>query len=216
MVLLAQTPQQELTRAVKLHQAGDLEGATRAYEAVLQAQPENVVARSNLGAVYSRQGRYQDAIEQYTRALTLDSENPGIRFNLGLAYYDSSDTARAGAEFARVLARQPDNERAAILLADCELRAGDNRKVIALLSPLESSHQDDRALAYLLGTALIRDNQPEKGQKLVDRILRTDGLGRSSDRDHPQAPHRASRHRSGHGRARCRRGHEGRVAAYAE
>ncbi|PYT19708.1 MAG: hypothetical protein DMG58_35745, partial [Acidobacteria bacterium] len=89
-----------------------------------------------------------------------------------LAYYHSSDTARAGVEFAKVLGRQPGNERAAILLADCELRAGDNRKVISLLSPLESSHQDDRALAYLLGTALIRDNQPERGQKLVDWILR--------------------------------------------
>src|SRR2546428_757761 len=35
-------------------------------------------------------------------------------------------------------------------------------------------------------------------------------------RDAPQAPHRASRHGSGHGRARRRRGHEGRVAAHAE
>ncbi|HXJ39584.1 MAG TPA: tetratricopeptide repeat protein, partial [Bryobacteraceae bacterium] len=169
---LAQGPEAQLAQAVELHQSGDLEGAIRAYRAVLQEQPENMVARSNLGAVYARQGRYHEAIEQYAQALTVDSENPGIRFNLGLAYYDSSDTARAGAEFAKVLGRQPDNERAAVLLADCELRAGDNRKVIALLSPLESSHQDDRALIYLLGTALIRDNQPEKGQKLVDRILR--------------------------------------------
>jgi Flp pilus assembly protein TadD len=90
VALLAQSPEQELAHAVKLHQAGDLEGATRAYEAVLKAQPENVVARSNLGAVYARQGRYQDAIEQYTQALALDAQNPGIRFNLGLAYYDSA------------------------------------------------------------------------------------------------------------------------------
>ena len=172
VVLLAQTPQQELARAVKLHQAGDLEGATRAYEAVLQAQPENVVARSNLGAVYSRQGRYQDAIEQYMQALALDRQNPGIRFNLALAYYDSAQIPKAAVEFDQVMATQPDNDRAALLLADCDLRMGENRKVIELLGPREAAHPDDRAMIYVLGTALIRDNQTERGQKLIDRILR--------------------------------------------
>jgi tetratricopeptide (TPR) repeat protein len=44
--------------------------------------------------------------------------------------------------------------------------------VIELLSPLEKESPNDKALIYLLGTALIRDNQPARGQVLVDRILR--------------------------------------------
>ncbi|PYT19707.1 MAG: hypothetical protein DMG58_35740, partial [Acidobacteria bacterium] len=51
--LLAQSPEAQLARAVELHQSGDLAGAIHAYQAVLQAQPENIVARSNLGAVYA-------------------------------------------------------------------------------------------------------------------------------------------------------------------
>src|SRR6185436_18883946 len=68
--------------------------------------------------------------------------------------------------------QQPSNRQAVFLLADCELRLGENKKVIELLSPLEKASPDDKALVYLLGTALIRDNQPERGQVLVNRILR--------------------------------------------
>jgi Tfp pilus assembly protein PilF len=52
------------------------------------------------------------------------------------------------------------------------LRMGQNKDVIKLLQPSERDHLHDLAIAYLLGTALIRDNQPERGQILVDRILR--------------------------------------------
>src|SRR6266849_5117918 len=105
-------------------------------------------------------------------AVWLLAQSPEAQLARAVQLHQSGDLEGAIRAYETVLRAQPDNERAAILLADCELRAGDNRKVIALLSPLESSHQDDRALAYLLGTALIRDNEPEKGQKLIDRILR--------------------------------------------
>ena len=157
-------------RAVKLHQSGDLDGAIGAYKEFLEKHPESVEARSNLGAVYARKGDYGRAIEEYKRALEFDDRNAAILFNLGAAYYKSAQINDAAALLARVLAAQPDNRNAAVLLADCHLRMGENKKVTDLLSPF--SHKDDRALLYLLGTALIRDNQAEKGQALVDEILR--------------------------------------------
>jgi Flp pilus assembly protein TadD len=75
-----------------------------------------------------------------------------------------------------VIAQQPSNRQAVFLLADCDLRLGENKKVIELLTPLETDMPkgtpDEKALIYLLGTALIRDKQPRRGQLLVDRILR--------------------------------------------
>jgi tetratricopeptide (TPR) repeat protein len=59
-----------------------------------------------------------------------------------------------------------------MLLADCQLRLGENKQVIELLSPLETSSPDNLAVAYMLGMALIRDKQSERGQMLVDRILK--------------------------------------------
>jgi tetratricopeptide (TPR) repeat protein len=71
-----------------------------------------------------------------------------------------------------VVAEQPANRQAVFLLADCDLRLGENKKVIELLSPLEQQSPNDKALIYLLGTALIRNEQTARGQVLVDRILR--------------------------------------------
>nr|MBA2647618.1 tetratricopeptide repeat protein [Pyrinomonadaceae bacterium] len=59
-----------------------------------------------------------------------------------------------------------------LLLADCHLRTGEHKKVTELLTPLEPKQPDNRALAYLLGSALIRDGQTEQGQRIIDRILR--------------------------------------------
>src|SRR5262249_28759185 len=53
------------------------------------------------------------------------------------------------------------------------LRQGEDRKVIALLDPLASAQPGNRAVSYLLGMALMRDHQVERGQKLIDRILST-------------------------------------------
>lgn len=168
----ASDPKQIFARAVELHQAGDLPGAIRQYEAFLKAQPYSIEARSNLGAAYARLGRYQDAIQQYKLALALDANNATIRFNLGLAFYKAAHLPEAAAELAQVVAAQPQNKNAVVLLADCHFRRGELKKVIDLLSPLEASFGEDRAYAYLLGTALILDNQPERGQVIIDRLFR--------------------------------------------
>ncbi len=168
---LEQTAEDAFARAAQLQQSGDLDAAIRAYRDFLGVHPQSIEALSNLGAVYARLGRNEEAIEQYKRALEVESHNTAICFNMGLAYYKSVQIPEAAAEFAKVVAAQPENKNATLLLADCYLRMGKNKKVIELLSPLQAADGTDRAFLYLLGTALIRDHQPEKGQVLVDMIL---------------------------------------------
>src|SRR5207247_3788148 len=127
--IVAQQPADDsFARALKLHQSGDFDGAIRAYQEFLQNHPESVEARSNLGAVYARKGDYGRAIEEYKRALEFDERNAAILFNLGVAYYKSAQINEAAVLLARVLAAQPDNRNAAVLLADCRLRMGENKK----------------------------------------------------------------------------------------
>ena len=165
-------PDAVLRRALELHQAGDIPGATAEYRAYLKQVPKSVMARSNLGAALSKAGQYEEAIAEYRQALDLEPRNLPVRLNLALAYYKTSQISAAAEELAKVIQQQPSNRQAGFLLADCDLRLGENKKVIELLSPLEKESQNDKALVYLLGTALIRDNQPARGQVLVDRILR--------------------------------------------
>jgi tetratricopeptide (TPR) repeat protein len=166
------SPDDLLRKAIEMHQAGDIQGAIAGYRAYLKLVPRNVMARSNLGAALSKAGQYEDAIGEYRKALEVDPGNTPVRLNLGLAYYKAAEISEAAGELATAVKRQPGNRQAVLLLADCDLRLGEYKKVIELLEPLEKNSPDDKALAYMLGTALIRDNQPARGQVLVDRILR--------------------------------------------
>ncbi len=180
--LVAQPEKREidpaLQPALRLHASGDLESAIRAYRAYLARNPASTEARSNLGAVLARLGRYEQAISEYKIALRTAPKNPGVRSNLGLALYKADRFVEATQEFAAAHALAPSNKQIMLLLGDCYLRQGENRRVIDLLSAEYKSDPGDMAVAYLLGTALIRDNQVEPGQQIVDRIL---SLGDSAE-----------------------------------
>ena len=81
-------------RAVELQQAGKTAEAIAEYLHFLALHPDNVEARSNLGAAFAAQGRYLEAIEQYGRRSARGPANPAVRFNLGIAHYKAGDCGR--------------------------------------------------------------------------------------------------------------------------
>ncbi len=161
-----------LARAIQLHQSGQVDEAIKEYETYLAVRPKNFIALSNLGAALARLGQFEDAIRQYQKALEIDPRNHGVRYNLALAYYKSAALEETARELKVVVEAQPENKNAILLMADSHLRLGNDKEVIALLSPRESQFRGDRAFDYLLGLALIRQNEIQRGQLLVDRILR--------------------------------------------
>jgi tetratricopeptide (TPR) repeat protein len=169
-----------LDRAVQFHQSGDFPAAIREYQACIAAEPNRAEARSNLGAILAKQGRYQEAIEQYQAALKVAAPEivSRLRFNLALAYYKSFQIPEAVSELERLHNTQPGDLNIALLLADCRLRTGEFKQAIDLLIPLEASEPDQAALDYVLGMALIRDGRIAEGQVRVNRIL---GRGESAE-----------------------------------
>jgi tetratricopeptide (TPR) repeat protein len=161
-----------LKQAISQHQAGEIDGAIQSYRKYLEARPDSPLALSNLGAAYARIGRYEDAIAQYRHALKLQPGNAPVELNLGLAYYKTGQTELAAAILEKVYRAAPDQLQPTLLLADCWLAMGKNKNVVELLTPLSGQRPDDLAIAYLLGTALVRDNQISRGQVVIDRILR--------------------------------------------
>jgi Flp pilus assembly protein TadD len=162
----------ELANAVKAHQSGDMGTAIREYRAYLVKKPQSLEARSNLGAALAREGRFEEAITEYKAALKLAPSNPGVSFNLALAYYKTGDLTTAARELAALRALVGDQPQVTLLLSDTYLQLGENAKVISLLSGPAKEKPDDLAIAYLLGSALIRENRIEDGQQYLDRILK--------------------------------------------
>lgn len=181
-VPLSHDGQEVLAKAIQLHQAGDFEGAIREYQIFLATSPNDktrLIACSNLGAALAHLGRYEEAIAQYQQALRIVPVDSGeapevaeVRFNLAVAYYKAGQIPDAARELTKLSNSGSNSMNVVLLLADCHLRMGQNKQVVELLSPFELTHEDDRALSYLLGTALIRDRQVDRRQKIIDRILR--------------------------------------------
>ncbi len=170
--LAQQSPQALVQDAINRQKSGDLEGAVKEYREFLKLQPDAIPIRSNLGAALAGLGRFDEAVVEYKKVLKEKPSSSGTRLNLGLAYYKMGRIADAATQLAKVHSETPENQQATLLLADCYLRMEQNKDVIRLLDPVEKTNPDDLAVAYMLGTALIRDKQVEKGQLLVDRILR--------------------------------------------
>ena len=159
-------------RGVQRHQAGDILGAIEAYKEALAKEPGRIDARSNLGAAYVHLGRYEDAIEQYKKALEIDPGQNMVRFNLALALYKGALIAESAAHLEKVLAKDPRNTSALLLLADCDLQLGQDARVVSLLSPHENELKDSKLFNYLLGNALLRRDELLRGQALIDRLFR--------------------------------------------
>lgn len=167
-----------LTRAIELHEAGDILGAIDTYRTALAILPDRADALSNLGAAYVRLGQYDEAIAQYEAALKADPVSNAIRLNLALAYYKSARPNEAIPQLRRVIASDPEARNAYLVLADCYLQTGQNQEVVALLQPREPMFGNDLAYAYLLGTALLHLDNVYDGQKYVDRVF---SAGRSAE-----------------------------------
>src|ERR1700732_4058718 len=168
----AQTPQELVQDAMHKQQAGELEGAVTEYQQFLKLHPEATAIHSNLGAALAGLGRFEEAVAEYKIALRQSPTLMGARLNLALAYYKMGRLVDAATQLTRVHLEDPKNHQAVLLLADCYLRMGRDKDVIRVLQPAERDHPDDLAIAYMLGTAYIHEKQVERGQVLVDRILR--------------------------------------------
>jgi Flp pilus assembly protein TadD len=125
-----------LKQAIARHQAGDIDGAIRAYEKYLAARPDSAMARSNLGAAYARAARYDEAIAQYRHALKLQPGNISMELNLALAYYKTGRKELAAGILETVHRAARDELQPILLPADCWLAMGSNKNLAELLTPL--------------------------------------------------------------------------------
>jgi tetratricopeptide (TPR) repeat protein len=165
------SPDQLFREAVSAQQHGDDALAVRKYQEILKRYPDAVEARANMGAALVKLGRFDEAIMQYRAALAKNAGNSALRMNLALAYYKKGAFREAIEQLTALHADAADT-RIATLLGDCYARLGQDDRAIAVLTPAERTHPDDLAVAWLLGSAMIRAGHKREGLDRVDRVAR--------------------------------------------
>ena len=171
---LAQDAATLYRQAVDRQQAGDLPSAVTLYQQSLNLDPSNIAARSNLGAALAGLGRYDDAIPEYQQALKSapPQAQPYLQRNLALAYYKSGRLQEAAPLLLELHRAQPANRDTALLAADCLLQLGEPAQALELLQPIAADAGNDKALAYLLGVAYLKNGKTADAQRVLDPILR--------------------------------------------
>jgi tetratricopeptide (TPR) repeat protein len=86
---------------------GDYAAAERGFLQVLSFSPNHVDTLKNLGVVYARTGRLDQAIAAYQRAGELRPNDPSVLLNLGLAYLRQQSCAEPLMVFGRLIEVDP-------------------------------------------------------------------------------------------------------------
>lgn len=72
-----------------------LEQVIAEQERVVAEKPDNVMARHQLGLIYRKAGRMDDALRELEKAVALDPQSLESLINLGALYFDRGDEDRA-------------------------------------------------------------------------------------------------------------------------
>jgi len=162
-------------RAVRALSAADYDTAERLFQSVLRQEPRNVGALSNLGVLYSRTGRADQAITVYRQALRVSPDDQAVLLNLGLVYLRLEEHARALPLFARVVALDPKQMQARQLAAVCRVYVGELAPAIHDLEQLRAGAPEDENILFLLGFAYLKSNDSERGKAVFEQMFQTLG-----------------------------------------
>jgi len=179
MLAAADSAKEIFDGAVKALAAGDSETAERGFQAVLRQEPRNVAALSNLGVIYSRTSRSDQAIAVYKRALQVSPDDQAILLNLGLVYLRQEDHAKALPFFSRVVAIDPQHLQARQLLAVCRAYLGQLEPAIRELESLRAANPHDDGILFLLGFAYLKNHDPEKAKPIFEAMWEAAGPARA-------------------------------------
>jgi Flp pilus assembly protein TadD len=110
--------------------AGDFAGARRLLTIASLLSPQSPRALNNLGVLAAREGRTDEALSTYQRALAIDAANATVMTNLASLYQQRGDHQRADEMLAQVEAANTSNPYFFVYLADVALLRGDAAKAL--------------------------------------------------------------------------------------
>ncbi len=110
---------------------------------------------NKLGIALRGQGKWHEAIKNYTRALSISPKDEGLHYNMGMAYFDGGDVHMAVKCFEKALKMNPDFYKKSEV-------ASMNLGTIFL-----SLHRQEEALPFFENVLLLNPGQQEAAQKVT-------------------------------------------------
>jgi tetratricopeptide (TPR) repeat protein len=108
------------------------------YEALdyVKKYPDQAISWTNLGTVYSGASQHKEAIECYSKALSIDPSYTAARNAIAIAYSKLGDNNTAASHFAYLVQQDPQNKDFSYNLAVCLSKANRNTEAFNVLNNL--------------------------------------------------------------------------------
>jgi tetratricopeptide (TPR) repeat protein/SAM-dependent methyltransferase len=151
--------EQAFTKAVALHQQGDLAQAENLYRQILARVPDHLDCLNLLGVVAVQTGRSQLAVELIGKAILLNDKVADFHNNIGEAFRQLSDLDRAAAHFTRATDLEPTFLEAQQNLGDVLQAKGKLDQAATVYARILSAKPDLAATHSRLGQVLRRQGK---------------------------------------------------------
>ncbi|MBC7170710.1 tetratricopeptide repeat protein [Candidatus Bipolaricaulota bacterium] len=171
LALAPEDPDAHFARAEMYRQAGKWLQAEAEYRQAIEGRPEFVAAHIGHGDVLMALELHSAAAEAYRKALDLQPGNVTVSLKLASAYVKGDQFSLGRPLLDEVLARDPNNATALLLLGDLLLAEGDAQGAIARYDAAYKRGLTADALLKLAG-AYLAAGQVEEAKKRYEDAIR--------------------------------------------
>lgn len=141
--------------------------AEKALLTILRVDERNATAYNRLGILYAKQRAYQDAIECFEIAQSLEPSASSLH-NVGLIYFETGVYDKAALAFEQALEMEGELAARHIAYAKVQEKLGDNKKMIASLERAVDLEPNPQSL-NILADAYDRIGQGDLSQELRNK-----------------------------------------------
>jgi tetratricopeptide (TPR) repeat protein len=144
--------------------------AEKALLTILRVDERNATAYNRLGILYSKQQAYEDAIECFEIAQSLEPSASSLH-NVGLIYFETEAYDKAALAFEQALSMEDDLASRHIAYAKVQEKLGNNKRMIAALERAVELEKNPQTLT-ILADAYDRAGQSELSAELREQAAK--------------------------------------------
>lgn len=160
---------------------GDILEALKAYKKITELRPASEHARIaylNIGNILDDAARYEESIEAYEKALSINPKDDSTFYNMGITYKHAKNNEKAIESWRKAIQINPDNPKPHMSLADLLYESGYLDDAITEYKTITDKWPNFPDAHFSLATIYHKKNLIDYAQKRYQKVII---LGSSQD-----------------------------------
>ena len=140
-----------------------------------EAEPQNFAIQMRTGDMYAGIGKFDKAIEFYTKGISLKPDDFNAHVVIANAYFDSRQFVRAGEHYSKAIEIDPKNPdaRADLGATFAERENADLERAVREFNTALEIEPGHAPSLYYLGTIHARRGDTDEAQKMLSKLENT-------------------------------------------